>query len=186
MARRRPARRSGKRVYHRDARGRFASASGTSAQTQKRKRRKRRAAVAGSAVIAGAVVTQQARNPGQPDQNSRGAPPHRQAPCGTGAGRSRASGLAAGGGVPDDGSDRSPVRHQCPQGGSPRSSAAHSGIPGSGQAGAQSASEALTMSCYDRPEAPYADRPAPSRMLSRPPRNASYGLPRPPTYGRPS
>jgi hypothetical protein len=49
------------RVYHRDARGRFAP-TGAATEGSKRKRR-RQAAVAGSAVVAGAVGVQQARNP---------------------------------------------------------------------------------------------------------------------------
>lgn len=57
MARRRPARRAAKRIYHRDARGRFAP-TGTTADEQK-KRKRRRAAVAGSAVAAGAVAASQ-------------------------------------------------------------------------------------------------------------------------------
>lgn len=60
MARRRPGRRRSKRVYRRDARGRFAPTGSVASDENKRKRR-RRAAVAGSAVAVGAVAGSQVR-----------------------------------------------------------------------------------------------------------------------------
>src|SRR6478609_8003076 len=59
MLRRR--RRSGKRTYHRDARGRFAPTGTTTDDPKKKRRRRRRAAVAGSAVAVGAVAGSQVR-----------------------------------------------------------------------------------------------------------------------------
>lgn len=61
MARRRPGRRRGKRVYRRDARGRFAPTGGVASDHDKRKRKRRRVAVAGSAVAVGAVAGSQVR-----------------------------------------------------------------------------------------------------------------------------
>lgn len=63
--RRRAARRTVKRgrVYHRDHRGRFASTGTTTAPDATKRKRRRRAALAGSAVVAGAVGIGQARNP---------------------------------------------------------------------------------------------------------------------------
>lgn len=57
---RRPVRRTGKRVYVRDARGRFApTGHNATTEDEKRKKRRRRAAVAGSTVVAGAVAGSQ-------------------------------------------------------------------------------------------------------------------------------
>jgi hypothetical protein len=61
MARLRRGRRNGRRIYRRDARGRFASTGSATDDPKKKRRRRKRVAVAGSAVAVGAVAGTQVR-----------------------------------------------------------------------------------------------------------------------------